>query len=303
MERRIDVGVLGATGMVGQQFVLQLANHPWFRLAWLGASERSAGQRYGDAAPWRLPTPPSREIADMRVEAAQPGNAPELVFSAMDASVAGAIEQAFAKAGHVVVSNSRNHRMDADVPLLIPEVNGDHIALVARQRASRGWPGAIVTNPNCSTVVPLDGARTAARVRLEVGRAHHAPGAVGRRLPRRRLARRGRQRHSLHRRRRGEDRERDAEDPRHAGRRPHRAAPGRRERADDAGAGRERPHRVDRGRARERVRRSTRCARRSCASAGRRSAMGCRRRRSSRSSTCTSRTGRSRGSTSIAITA
>jgi aspartate-semialdehyde dehydrogenase len=152
MERRIDVGVLGATGMVGQQFVLQLANHPWFRLAWLGASERSAGQRYGEAAPWRLSTPPSREVADMRVEAAQPGNAPELVFSAMDASVAGAIEQAFAQAGHVVVSNSRNHRLDSDVPLLIPEVNGDHIALVPRQRVLRDWPGAIVTNPNCSTV-------------------------------------------------------------------------------------------------------------------------------------------------------
>jgi aspartate-semialdehyde dehydrogenase len=152
MRGRIDVGVLGATGMVGQQFVLQLARHPWFRLAWLGASERSAGQSYGDAAPWRLPVPPPREVAEMRVEAAQPGNAPELVFSAMDAAVAGGIEQAFAKAGHVVVSNSRNHRMDVDVPLLIPEVNGDHIALLARQRAVRGWPGAIVTNPNCSTV-------------------------------------------------------------------------------------------------------------------------------------------------------
>jgi len=152
MERRIDVGVLGATGMVGQQFVLQLANHPWFRLTWLGASERSAGQRYGEAAPWRLPTPPPRDVAEMRVEAAQPGNAPELVFSAMDASVAGEIEQAFARSGHVVVSNSRNHRLDADVPLLIPEVNGDHIGLIAKQRALRGWPGAIVTNPNCSTV-------------------------------------------------------------------------------------------------------------------------------------------------------
>src|SRR4051812_20598628 len=152
MERRIDVGVLGATGMVGQQFVLQLASHPWFRLTWLGASERSAGQRYGEAAPWRLPTPPTREVAEMRVEAAQPGNAPELVFSAMDASVAGEIEQAFARAGHVVVSNSRNHRLDADVPLLIPEVNGDHIGLIAKQRPLRGWPGAIVTNPNCSTV-------------------------------------------------------------------------------------------------------------------------------------------------------
>ena len=152
MERRIDVGVLGATGMVGQQFVVQLAAHPWFRLTWLGASERSAGQRYGDAAPWRLPIAPSREIADLTVEAAQPGNAPELVFSAMDASVAGEIEQAFARAGHMVVSNSRNHRMDADVPLLVPEVNGDHLSLVARQREARGWAGAIVTNPNCSTV-------------------------------------------------------------------------------------------------------------------------------------------------------
>jgi aspartate-semialdehyde dehydrogenase len=152
MDRRIDVGVLGATGMVGQQFVVQLANHPWFRLTWLGASERSAGQRYGDAAPWRLPTAPSHEIADLKVEVAEPGTAPELVFSAMDASVAGEIEQAFAKAGHVVVSNSRNHRMDADVPLLVPEINGDHLALVARQRDARGWSGAIVTNPNCSTV-------------------------------------------------------------------------------------------------------------------------------------------------------
>jgi aspartate-semialdehyde dehydrogenase len=153
MERRIDVGVLGATGMVGQQFVLQLANHPWFRLSWVGASERSAGQRYGDAAPWRLPVTPPREIADLIVENAAPGNAPELVFSAMDASVAGEIEQAFAKAGHLVVSNSRNHRLDADVPLLIPEVNGDHLALIEDQRRQRGWSGAIITNPNCSTVV------------------------------------------------------------------------------------------------------------------------------------------------------
>jgi aspartate-semialdehyde dehydrogenase len=153
MQRRIDVGVLGATGMVGQQFVVQLANHPWFRLTWLGASERSAGQRYGDAAPWRLPTRPASEIAELHVEAAKPGNAPELVFSAMDASVAGEIEQAFARAGHVVVSNSRNHRMEAEVPLLIPEVNGDHLRLVTRQRETRGWSGAIVTNPNCSTIV------------------------------------------------------------------------------------------------------------------------------------------------------
>jgi aspartate-semialdehyde dehydrogenase len=153
MDRKIDVGVLGATGMVGQQFVLQLANHPWFRLTWLGASERSAGQRYGDAAPWRLPVVPPAAIADLTVQAASPGTAPELVFSAMDASVAGDIEQAFARAGHIVVSNSRNHRLDTDVPLLVPEVNGDHLALVEHQRRARGWSGAIITNPNCSTVV------------------------------------------------------------------------------------------------------------------------------------------------------
>lgn len=153
MTGRIDVGVLGATGMVGQQFVAQLAAHPWFRLSWLGASERSAGQRYADAAPWRLPTPPPADIAALTVQAARPGNAPELVFSAMDASVAGEIEQAFARAGHLVVSNSRNHRMDEDVPLLVPEVNGDHLELVEAQRARRGWSGAIVTNPNCSTVI------------------------------------------------------------------------------------------------------------------------------------------------------
>ncbi len=153
MSQRIDVGVLGATGMVGQQFIAQLASHPWFRLTWLGASERSAGQLYKDAAPWRLPASIPPEIASMVVQEARPGNgAPELVFSAMDASVAGEIEEAFAKAGHIVVSNSRNHRMAPDVPLLVPEINSDHIALIDAQRRARGWSGALVTNPNCSTV-------------------------------------------------------------------------------------------------------------------------------------------------------
>ena len=153
MSQRIDVGVLGATGMVGQQFIAQLANHPWFRLTWLGASERSAGQLYRDAAPWRLPASIPTEVASLVVQEARPGNgAPELVFSAMDASVAGEIEEAFAKAGHVVVSNARNHRMAADVPLLVPEINSDHIALIEAQRRARGWSGALVTNPNCSTV-------------------------------------------------------------------------------------------------------------------------------------------------------
>lgn len=148
----IDVGVLGATGMVGQQFVLQLAGHPWFSLTWLAASERSEGRAYRDAAPWRLPSPMPDEIAARQVDACVPGRGPKLVFSALDASVAGEVEAAFAAAGHVVVSNARNFRMDPVVPLLVPEVNADHLALTARQCAAHGWRGAIVTNPNCSTV-------------------------------------------------------------------------------------------------------------------------------------------------------
>src|SRR5437867_311522 len=124
----IDVGILGATGMVGQQFIALLANHPWFKVAWLGASERSAGKPYRDAAAWRLPAPLPDEAARLTVNAAAPGNAPQLVFSGLDSSVAGEIEAAFAQAGHTIVSNARNHRMESDVPLLIPEINADHLA-------------------------------------------------------------------------------------------------------------------------------------------------------------------------------
>lgn len=152
-DQRIDVGVLGATGMVGQQFVRQLAGHPWFNLAWLGASERSAGKSYADAAAWRLAVPMPREIEQSRVEACTPGHGPRLVFSALDAAAALDIEIAFARAGHIVVSNARSWRMDPLVPLLIPEINADHLSLLAAQRRERGWKGAIVTNPNCSTVV------------------------------------------------------------------------------------------------------------------------------------------------------
>ena len=149
----IPVGLLGATGMVGQQFVRQLEAHPWFRLVWLGASERSAGRAYADATRWVQDRSMPADVARLVVRAAVPSaECPELVFSAMDASVAGEIERAFARAGHFVLSNSRNHRLDADVPLVIPEVNPGHLALISRQRRERGWPGAIVTNPNCSTV-------------------------------------------------------------------------------------------------------------------------------------------------------
>jgi aspartate-semialdehyde dehydrogenase len=153
MTERIRVGILGATGMVGQHFIALLENHPWFELAWLAASERSAGKQYGER-PWRLAgnTPPyatNLPIHTLDVVDA----APPLLFSALDSSVAGDAEIAFARAGRLVVSNARNHRMDPLVPLLIPEVNPDHVGLIDPQRATRGWPGAIVTNPNCSTVV------------------------------------------------------------------------------------------------------------------------------------------------------
>jgi aspartate-semialdehyde dehydrogenase len=150
---RIEVGILGATGMVGQQFIALLANHPWFKVAWLGASERSAGKAYRDAAAWRLSAPLAEDTSRMQVNAAAPGAAPRLVFSGLDSSVASEIEAAFAQAGHVVVSNARNYRMETTVPLLIPEVNGDHLALVEPQREAKGWSGCIVTNPNCAVIV------------------------------------------------------------------------------------------------------------------------------------------------------
>jgi aspartate-semialdehyde dehydrogenase len=153
MQRRIEVGVLGATGMVGQQFLNQLAGHPWFDATWLAASGRSEGRRYTEAAPWRLSAPVPEGLADRAVEAAVPGRGPRLIFSALDAAVAGDLELAFAEAGHIVVSNARNHRLDAVVPLLVPEVNADHLALVRAQAGQKGWRGAIVTNPNCSTVM------------------------------------------------------------------------------------------------------------------------------------------------------
>jgi aspartate-semialdehyde dehydrogenase len=150
---RIPVGILGATGMVGQEFVSFLRDHPWFDLTWLGASDRSAGKHYREATTWRLGGETPAYVRDIIVSESKPEGAPKLVFSAMDASVATEIEQAFASAGHIIVSNSRNHRMDPDVPLLVPEINADHLGLIALQRRARGWKGAIVTNPNCSTIV------------------------------------------------------------------------------------------------------------------------------------------------------
>ncbi len=151
--QKIEVGILGATGMVGQHFIKFLQGNPWFDVKWVGASDRSAGRKYREATSWRLDGTMPAAMADLTVEDCKPGNAPRLLFSAMDASVATEIERAFAEAGHVVVSNSRNHRMERDVPLLVPEVNPDHLQLIPQQQRNRGWKGQIVTNPNCSTVV------------------------------------------------------------------------------------------------------------------------------------------------------
>src|SRR6202171_2762277 len=152
MGPRIEIGILGATGMVGQQFMKFLQNHPWFEIAWLGASDRSAGKTYREATSWRLDGVMPASVEGMKVEDCKPGNAPRLVFSSMDALVATEIEQAFAQAGHVIVSHSRNHRMEAYVPLLIPEINSDHLKIIPLQQRRRGWKGQIATNPNCSTV-------------------------------------------------------------------------------------------------------------------------------------------------------
>jgi len=151
--RPVDVGILGATGMVGQQFIRLLSGHPWFRTAWLAASERSEGHGYAEVSSWRLGDPMPAGIATQKLEPCRPGLGPRLVFSALDAAAADTIEPAFAAAGHIVVSNARSFRMADDVPLLIPEVNADHLALIDVQRRLRGWKGAIITNPNCAVVV------------------------------------------------------------------------------------------------------------------------------------------------------
>ena len=150
---KLDVGVLGATGRVGQQFVARLERHPWFALRWVAASERSEGKAYGDAAPWRLPSSMPAASRDLKVEACSPGRGPKVMFSALDAAAADQLEHEFAAAGHIVLSNARSHRMNPLVPLLIPEVNAEHLAVLAEQRQKLGWAGAIVTNPNCAAIV------------------------------------------------------------------------------------------------------------------------------------------------------
>lgn len=149
---RIQVAVLGATGSVGQRFVQLLESHPWFRLHEVVASERSAGKPYGEAADWRLETLLPESAAGLTVKELGGELESPLLFSGLDSSVAGEAEETYASRGAVVLSNSKNHRMDADVPLLLPEINADHIAAIEHQRRRRGGRGYIVTNSNCSTM-------------------------------------------------------------------------------------------------------------------------------------------------------
>lgn len=154
----IQVGVLGATGTVGQKFISLLDGHPIFSVSEVVASERSAGKRYGEAVSWKQPTPIPSSVAELTVKRAEEPMQSRLLFSGLDSSVAGAVESAYAAAGHVVFSNSKNHRMDKNVPLIIPEINPDHFELTRRQTT----PGVIITNSNCSTMflamalAPLD---------------------------------------------------------------------------------------------------------------------------------------------------
>lgn len=152
MSNRIPVGVLGATGAVGQKFIALLEDHPWFELTELAASARSVGKPYKEATAWRQYKPIPERLSDKIVKPCEPILDCKVVFSGLDSSVAGEIEESFARAGYIVLSNSKNHRMDQDVPLLIPEVNPEHLALIKVQRERRGWTGAIVTNPNCSVI-------------------------------------------------------------------------------------------------------------------------------------------------------
>lgn len=152
MRKRWKAGVLGATGLVGQRLVRLLANHPWFELTEVAASERSFGRTYGEAVRWHLDGPIPAGARDLVVRGLETSLDCDFVFSALDSSVAGAAEEDFARAGYPVVSNARNHRMDADVPLLIPEVNAEHLDAIRLQQKARGYGrGFIVTNPNCST--------------------------------------------------------------------------------------------------------------------------------------------------------
>ncbi len=152
MQTKHAIGILGATGMVGQRFIQLLENHPWFQVTWLAASDRSSGKKYEAAAKWRLDTPCPERIAKMIISPADPEGAPKVIFAALDADIAREMEPRFAAAGCAVVSNSSAFRMHPSVPLVIPEVNAPHLHLIEEQSWRKDSGGYIVTNPNCSAI-------------------------------------------------------------------------------------------------------------------------------------------------------
>src|SRR2546427_7051096 len=187
MSNKISVGILGATGVVGQRFIQMLERHPWFEVAWLAASDRSEGKSYADAAKWRLKTAIPPNVASMKVSPATPDGAPKVIFAALDASIAAEMEPRFADAGCAVVSNSSALRMQSDVPLVIPEVNAGHIKLIECQSWRRKSGGFVVTNPNCSAIglvmalAPLEqqfGIETVMAVTMQAVRGAGYPGVA-----------------------------------------------------------------------------------------------------------------------------
>src|ERR1700733_1897083 len=152
MKSKIPIGILGATGMVGQRYIQLLENHPWFEIAWLAASDRSSGKTYGEAAKWRLDSALPERIAAMTLRPAEPFGAPKVIFASVDGAYAREMEPKFANAGCAVLSNSSAFRMTPNVPLVIPEVNADHLHLIEEQPSRRESGGYMVTNPNCSAI-------------------------------------------------------------------------------------------------------------------------------------------------------
>ncbi len=283
----IPVGILGATGMVGQQFIALLADHPWFKVEWLGASQRSEGKAFRDAAAWRLPNRLPDDVAPSRRRGRGAGQCAEA--GVLRPRFLGRRRDRRRLRRRPATSSSATRATTgwmADVPLLIPEVNADHLKLLDAQAAARGWKGRIVTNPNCSTVVLAMALAPLRQFGLETTMITTLQAISGAGYPGVAVVGHPRQRHPAHRRRGREDRNRDEEDSRLARRTASvRAASGAHQRDDDARAGAERTHRVDLRRARRSSRRPKRSSTRGSRSAAGRRSSTCRRRRSSRSST------------------
>ena len=199
MLRKLRAAVLGATGTVGQRFIQLLEDHPWFELGAVAASDRSVGKPFHRACSWKVPEPMPEYARDRILSPCRPGLEVDFVFSGLPSSIAGEVESDFARAGYPVVSNSRNHRMEADVPLLVPEINPDHLDLVPLQQERTRSSGFIVTNPNCTTIALVSGAGAAAPGLWpeKRQRSDHA-GTFGRRLSRCSQPGRRRQRAALH---------------------------------------------------------------------------------------------------------